>query len=55
MIISRFSSPLRPAVRSENDELKDELRVLGAVVQELSERVELLETREGLRSAATSP
>ena len=37
---------------SEAEELKDAIRVLGAVVEELAERVELLETRESLRAAA---
>ena len=46
---------IRPdsAPRSENDELRDTVRVLGAVVEELAERVELLETRARLRDSAT--
>jgi hypothetical protein len=37
--------------RSENDELRASMLVLGAVVEELAERVELLESRESLRAA----
>lgn len=40
------------AVRSEHDELRAAMRVLGAVVGELAERIEVLETRESVRTAA---
>ncbi len=40
-----------PKPPSENQELRDTVRVLGAVVEELAERVELLETRERVRNA----
>lgn len=35
----------------ETDELKDAVRILGEVVSELAERVELLELRENVRAA----
>jgi hypothetical protein len=41
----------KSAVRSENDDLRATVRVLGAVVEQLAERVELLETRASLRAA----
>lgn len=48
MISSRQdASSARP--NTETDELKDAVRVLGVVVTELAERVELLETRENVR------
>ena len=50
VIVAADSEP--HLVPSEHDELKTAMRVLGAVVEELSERVELLETRESLRAAA---
>jgi hypothetical protein len=40
------------AVRTEHDELRSAMRVLGAVVGELAERIEVLETRESVRDAA---
>lgn len=51
-MLSVHTHSAQAAARTENDELKAAMRVLGAVVEELSERVELLETRENLRSAA---
>ena len=51
-MLSAHADSVQPAVQSEED-LKDALRVLGAVVEQLSERVELLETRENIRTAAT--
>ena len=43
------------SVQSETqsqEELQDAMRVLGAVVEQLAERVELLEARENVRIAA---
>lgn len=51
-MLSIHTGSAQTAPRTENDELRDAMRVLGAVVEELSERIELLETRETLRSAA---
>ncbi len=39
--------------QTEEVELRDAVRVLSAVVGELAERVELLETRERIRDAVT--
>ncbi len=52
MLSVHADSAQTAAARTENQELRDAMRVLGAVVEELSERVELLETRENLRSTA---
>ena len=51
-MLGAHTDPAQTAARSEHEELKDAMRVLGAVVEELSERVELLEARESLRAAA---
>lgn len=50
-MLSAHADPVETPARSD-EELKDALRVLGAVVEQLSERVELLETRESIRTAA---
>ena len=51
MFSARLASA-EPLAESENEQLMNAVRVHGAVVEELSERVELLETRERIRAAA---